>query len=97
MSAPAARPSRPRDRLLLTGAVLCFVILAAAAPTALAALFESAVLVDRLPQPDLGTPTSPEYEALVRRAVLAGAVAALALTGGIVCLLRRYAVPAARR
>ena len=97
MPAASARPHRLRDRLLVAGAVLCLVAFAVAAPTALVALLQGAVLVDELPPPDLGTATSPEQAALVRRAVVAGAVAALALAGGIVCVVRRYTAPAARR
>ncbi|RII95313.1 hypothetical protein, partial [Clavibacter michiganensis] len=95
MAAASARPDRSRDRLLVAGAVLCFAILAAAALLGAVALGQSAILVDELPSPDLGTATSPEHEALGRRALLAGAVAALALTGGILCVVRRYAVPTA--
>ncbi|MBF4617557.1 hypothetical protein ITJ44_05660 [Clavibacter sp. VKM Ac-2873] len=97
MAAASTRPGRSRDRLLVAGAVLCVAILVSAALLAAVALVQSAVLVDELPSPDFGTATSPEYEALGRRALLAGAVAALALTGGILCLVRRYAVPAAGR
>ncbi|MDO4018933.1 hypothetical protein QKG38_10235 [Clavibacter michiganensis] len=97
MAAASARPGRSRDRLLVAGAVLCFAILASAALLAAVALAQSAILIDELPPPDFGTATSPEHEALGRRALLAGAVAALALTGGILCVVRRYAVAAATR
>ncbi|WP_435093283.1 hypothetical protein [Clavibacter michiganensis] len=97
MAAASARPGRSRDRLLVAGAVLCFAVLVSAALLAAVALAQSAILVDELPPPDLGAATSPEHEALGRRALLAGAVAALALTGGILCVVRRYGVPAAGR
>ncbi|MBF4623344.1 hypothetical protein [Clavibacter sp. VKM Ac-2872] len=97
MAAASASPGRSRDRLLVAGAVLCFAVLVSAALLAAVTLAQSTILIDELPPADYGIATSPEYEALGRQALLCGAVAALALTGGILCVVRRYGVPAAGR
>lgn len=78
---------RTRARLLLAGAVICVLILVPAAVLAAVALFHGAILIDELPPADYGIATSPEYEALGRQALLCGAVAVLALAGGIACVV----------
>jgi hypothetical protein len=91
---PRPSPRTARDRLLLAAAVLCLLVVVPAAVLAIVALMQGTILVDELPQGGSGQPTSPEYEDLGRRALVAGAVAALALATGILCLVRRYAGPA---
>jgi hypothetical protein len=88
-------PPRTRDRRLLAGAVVCFLILVPAALLCAVALVQGTILVDELPPPDLGTATSPEYEALGRQALACGALAVLALAGGVACAVLRQTGPAA--